>query len=88
MTLLLLTLFIVLSLLSLSDAMCYCRVTFWWLVYAIDSNHCLCHCQLLSSPQGLLKLAGPLINDGVSKPVATPGGQKQKRDADLALLKL
>jgi len=44
--------------------------------------------QLVSSPQGLLTLAGPLIDDGSSKSVATPGGLKPKRDADLALLKL
>jgi len=42
----------------------------------------------VSSPQGLLMLAGPLINDDSSKAAAAPGGPKQKRDADLALLKL
>jgi len=45
--------------------------------------------QLVSSPQGLLTLAGPLIDDCSSKATAAaPGGPKQKRDADLALLKL
>jgi len=44
--------------------------------------------QLVGSPHGLLTLAGPLVNDGSSKPAATSGGPKPKRDADLALLKL
>ena len=44
--------------------------------------------QLVSSPQSLLTLAGPLTDDGSSKPAATPGGPKHKHAADLALLKL
>jgi len=67
------------------DSCAFIRVSFYLTKLVI-----VVYRQLVGSAQGLLTLAGPLVNDGSSssKSAVTPGGPKPKRDVDLALLKL